>query len=474
MNGIRAGTRSLGIAFVMGMILSYSARPLAAQPRGEARTLVARAVALMGGEARLRGVERVRFDMMTQWQRTGFREVPWTDRPSFEPHTDVRDYTIPAWRNTRMFGARNIVNVIRDSVALTDFGNGPQPLSVAYVDERKELFLYTPDRLVLALTDAPEITIAADTLIGGERHHVIQATVLPDEDVRVYLHQGTGLPSLLRFEAAHPNDFGLVPWGEMQVEVWYSNWNSYDGIAIPTQWDVVRVGEPYKRMTVRNAVFNPTFAADSFATPAELRSRYLETRGPMHDRQVDSTALRHPRLAAVYGFGFPAGAVRASEGWFLMGAGHHPLMLERTRRALATHGVNTLAGAIIANARAGNGGVVTLVDENVPLLVAPSAAPFVRVMLENAGRTPDAFEVLTEGRWLGAGSERVRIEPIDLPDAPGSVMIYAPELGWLYAPDAATPLDIRVVTEKATGLGWNWTALGSAVGLVVEGAVAGR
>jgi hypothetical protein len=440
-----------------------------AQATRDARQIVAHAIDLMGGEAKLRGVERVHLDMMTQWQRTAFRAVPWSDRPSFEPHTDVRDYTIPAWRNTRMFGARNIVNVIRDSVALTNFGNGFQPLSVAYVDERDELFLYTPDRLVLALADARRLALVGDTLIGDEKFDVIQASVTGDRDIRVYFHAGTGLPGLLRFIAGHPNDFGLVPWGRMDVEVWYSNWTSIDGIGIPTQWDILRVGRPYKRMTVRGGVFNPTFAADSFATPPELRSRYFATRGPMHDRQVDSVSVLNGRLVALPGFGFPAGAVRTSDGWYLLGAGHHPLMLERAREAMKTAGVNGLAGVVLGTTRAGNGGVTTLVDEGVPLLVAPAAAPFVRVMLENANRPSDAFTVLSEGRWLGSGQERIRMELVDLPDAPGSIILYAPELGWLYAPDAVTPLDERVVMNRASQLGWSWTAFGNATGLVVQG-----
>jgi hypothetical protein len=90
-------------------------------------------------------------------------------------------------------------------------------------------------------------------------------------------------------------------------------------------------------------------------------------------------------------------------------------------------------------------------------------------MLENANRPSDAFTVLSEGRWLGSGQERIRMELVDLPDAPGSIILYAPELGWLYAPDAVTPLDERVVMNRASQLGWSWTAFGNATGLVVQG-----
>jgi hypothetical protein len=330
------------------------------------------------------------------------------------------------------------------------------------VDERNELFLYTPDRLMLVLLDADDLALAGDTVIGAETFRIVQATTQGNPSIRVFFHSGTGLPALLRFRAAHPNDFGLVPWGEMEVEVWYSNWSSFGGIGLATQWDVLRVGSPYKRMTVRSATINPVLEPDSFATPQQLRAQYLTTRGPMHDRQVDSVSTPHARLVAVHGFGFPAGAVETSDGWYLLEAAHHPLMLERARHALATKRVNALAGAIIVAARTGNGGITALIEEGVPLLVAPAAEPFVRMMLENAGLPASGYEVVRAGRWLGTGTERLRIEPVDLPDVPGSLMLHAPEIGWLYAPDAATPLDVRVVTQRAQALGWTWTALGTA------------
>ena len=199
-------------AVAVGLAAGVEAGDLLAQgSRDEARATVERAVDLAGGEARLRGVQQVVLRMMTQWQRPSFRTIPYRDRPSFEPHTDVRDYRLPAWRNTREFGARRITNVVRDSVAVTDLGQGFQPLSVAYVDEREELFAYTPDRLLLALLDAPDLTALTDTVLGVESHTRVRATLSDRFPSTVYFHGGTGLPTLLRFRAAHPADFGLVP-----------------------------------------------------------------------------------------------------------------------------------------------------------------------------------------------------------------------------------------------------------------------
>lgn len=453
------------VRVVVTLLLGTSGlTPIALAQEGP-RATVERAVRLAGGEAALRGVERVTFQMMTQWQRATFRAVPNTDRPSFESHTDVRDYTIPAWRNTREFGTRRIVNVVRDSVALTDMGQGgPKPLSVAYVDERNELFLYTPDRLLLALLDAPDLAAAPDTLIGSERHRATTATLGGRFKGLVFFHAGTGLPTMLRFRAGHPNDFGLVPWGTMEVEVWYSAWRTLDGISLPTQWDIRRVGLPYKRMTVLRATINPAFAGDSFAVTPEQRSAYLASPAvrPMHESMpAAEPKVLGPALIQVGPFGMPAGAVRAGNRWVMLGAGHAPFNYRRARVVLDSLGARDVAALVVGNASAGNGGVVVALESGLPVWVSAASEPFVRRMLANAGITGGTIRKVVPGTALGTGEGQVRLEPLDLPDVPGSMMLFQEATGWLYIPDAESALDLTMARERAAALGWSVKAVGT-------------
>jgi hypothetical protein len=448
----------------------------AQQPDARATAVVDRAIELMGGRDVLQEVDRVVLDMMTQWQRTSFREVPWTDRPSYELHHDVRDYTIPAWRNTRTFGTNTITNIVRDSVAATNpcawpcllhGGNGFQPLSVAYVDERNELFAYTPDRLVLLARNAADLRLAGDTVIGREPHTLVHATLGGWLPATIAFHKGTGLPALLRFRRGHPNDFGLVPWGDMWVHIWYSNWRSFGAISIPTQWDIQRVGRPYKRMTVRNANFNPQIEPDSFQVADELRRAFIESRRPMHDRAIDSVTTAAPGLVAVHGFGFPAGAISIGDQWLLLEGGHAPLSLERAQEALRSAGVEKVGGAILASASAGNGGVIEMVRTGLAVYASPAAEPLIRTMLENAGLPFRNVTVVTSARSVGQGESRLEIATVDLPDVPGSILLYSPRLQWLYAPNAVTNLDVRVALDASRRNGWTVTRLGTARGLSV-------
>jgi hypothetical protein len=290
---------------------------------------------------------------------------------------------------------------------------------------------------------------------------MLSATLAGRFRATVAYNRGTGLPAMLRFRSDHPNDFGLVPFGDMWVQVWYSNWRTFGDVSIPTQWDVLRVGRPYKRLTVQSATFNPVFAADSFAVAADLRERFLATRGPMHDRAVDSVTVVRPGLMRVHGFGFPLGVLQVGSEWVLLEAGHTPLNLDRAVAALVQAGAKKPAAVIAGGGRTGNGGVTALVRSGVPVFASAAAKPFIDVMLANANVPVRGIMVAEQGRWLEVGGARVRIEPLDLPDVPGTLLVYEPGLKWLYAPDVTTALDARLALDRARALGWDVTALGT-------------
>jgi len=434
----------------------------------DARALVQRGLERMGGESALRGVERVRFEMVTQWHIASFADLPFSARVSYELNTDVRDYTLNAWRNTRRFPAggdwRTMTDLVRGDVAARSFGGEFVPLNIAYVDERDELFAYTPDRLMLAAADAAELRSDADTAIAGVAHARIRfhAGRIP---VTLFLRRADGLPAMVRFRAAAPNDYGLVPWGEMDVEVWYSQWAPFaNGITMPTQWDVRRFNEPYKRLSVLKAEFNGTFAADSFAIGDVLRNAYQQTATkPMHDVPYDSARV-HPGDADFVEFrtpGAPNGAVRVGGRWILMETGQAALSLERALRWMSAHTEGPIDRAIAGAVASGNGGAAAAASHRIPVHVGPGARPFIDRVLSNHKRPRSDAQTLHLSRWQRIGGDSVRVERLDLPGATGSIMVWVPTERWIWAPDALSPLDLRLVREQAANLGWNAAWVGN-------------
>lgn len=455
-------------AAIVALGISGAGRPVAAQTPAagpdvrdaRAVAVVERGLELMGGTTAVSGIERIRYTTTTHWQRSGFRTLPGSDRPSMERHFDVRDYTISAWRNTRVFGERNLVNVVRDSVAVTDFGNGPQPLSVAYVDEKAELFAYTPDRLLLALREAPDLAAGADTTLAGEGHVRVRALVGGRFDAEVFFHELTGAPSMMRFVAGHPNDYGLVPWGQMTVEVWYANWKPFGDVAFPTQWDVWRAGSPYKRMTIQGAEINPPFAADSFEISLEAKRAYHASPAvlPMHEARTIDDVTVEGGFAVIEGAGYPLGAVDVGSGWLIVGAGQAEYNLDRAREALREAGVGNVHGVLAAQARTSDGGVVGVRDDEA-LYTSRAAGPYVGGYLDGAG-VRRALTTLSEGDGIGTGEHALRIADFHVPDTPGSILLFQPATGWLHAPDVTDAFGRRLALAAASEMGWVVTSMG--------------
>jgi hypothetical protein len=458
------------LAFIFAAGIAAAAAAAAATgtaPDPRAVAVVDTAIARMGGADVLGRIQRVRFELLTQWQRTSFANQPYADQPSYELHSDVRDYTIPAWRNTRRFQLvgtpRPITDIVRDSVAIRQINGAWAPLNVAYVDERRELFTFAADRLVLLARAAPDLAMAADTTIGGLPHARVTATVA-GFPATLFFRRGDGLLAMARYRAAQPNDFGLVPWGVMDVELWYSRWQRLpSGAVLPHQWDTRRVGQPYKRITVLAAAFDTVATADSFAVSDSLRRAFFATANrPMHDLPLDSARVVEPRLATFGAFGAPSGAVKLGRQWMLLEPGQAALSVERAAAWLArTDSGATLGGALVTTPTPANGGAEWLAARRVPMHAGPGAMPFLQKILANHGRPASAATAISRGRWIRADGDSLWVEPIDLPDAAGALLVYVPSLRWAYAGMAAGPLQRDFVLARIRERGWAVERLGT-------------
>jgi hypothetical protein len=466
------------------LLLALAPAAAAAQRAAPApAALLDTAIARMGGAAALRGIERARFEMLTQWQRTAFTAHPYADQPSYETHTDSRDYAIPAWRNVRRFPSpaptgvawREITDLVRDTVAVRRMPAGPggpavaagtvdgwSPLNVAYVDERRELFAFAPERVLLLARAAADLRALPDTTIAGVAHARVAATV-EGFPATLFLRRSDGFPAMARYRAAHPNDFGLAPWGTMEVELWWSAWRPLPGgIVYPMQTDTRRVGRPYKRVTVLAATFGAAIPADSLAVSDTLRALYAATATrPMHDLPLDSARIVEGRLASFGAFGAPAGAVRLGRAWVLLEAGQAPLNAERAAAWLArADSGSRVAAAIVTAPMTGSGGAAWLARQRLEVHAGTGSAPFVATVLRGHGEPTSAMRVTTSGRWLRVDGDSLRLETLDLPDAPGSLVAYVPSLEWMYGATLASPVHRDLALAHARALGWRVSRIG--------------
>ena len=330
-------------------------------PDPAATAVLDSAIARMGGLSALRAVERMELQVMTEWQRTTFDARPAPTVLSYELSTELRDYTAPAWRYSRRFftpnGAIDVIDVVTDSVAAVWMKGQWRAQNVAYVAEREEAFTFAPERLLRLAREAGDARALRDTVIAGVRYARVAATVGHFHPT-LHFRRGDGMLALARFRAAQPDDFGLAPWGAMDVAIWYSSWRKIDGsgLALPTQLDVWRVGRPYKRMTTLTAKVNPAIPADSFAIADSLRASFLATaRRPMFDLPMDSARIVDGAFATFGAPGTPAGAVKVGGRWLLIEAGTASLTAERSVAFLRRGDSSAALGGALITAPSGAG-----------------------------------------------------------------------------------------------------------------------
>jgi hypothetical protein len=436
------------------------------------------AIARMGGEETLRKVERVRFEVMTLWQRMGFEQRQSDLIGSFELHSDLRNYSLGAWRNTRRFVGgptlREMTDVVQTDVAIRRSPNPDgslapwAPLSIAYVDERKEVFGFTPDRLLLAARAASDLRALPDTTILGLAHARVRATIA-GFPTTIFFRRTDGFLAMTRYRAGQPNDFGLSPWGDMEVEIWYSRWAKFPlpgtgGIGFPTEWDVRRVGKMYKRLTLLTANFDAAAPADSFAVSDSLRTAFAAgaSAKPMWELPMDSAKILEPRLARFGNLGQAQGAVKMGNTWLMLEGTAVPQRNDTDLQWLsqAEPGA-TIGGLLVTVPNLGRGGAAWFLEKKLPVYIAPGASAAMTATMKNWKQSPAALTVLAKPQWLRVGGDSLWVETMDFPDFPGATIAYVPSMRWAYSAMAASPLLFDMVVAHIRQRGWNVDRIGS-------------
>ena len=474
----------LTIALALASPTADSSIAHATTSRASAASVVDTAIARMGGLDALERIKTARYHIAIQWLNPSFDPRPYRDAPGYEFDTDYRDYGARIWRNTRRFARGGdwleYLDLVVDTVAARQGPNlsksiptpagvvdGWAPLDIAYIDERRELFALTPDRLVLALKNARDLASRPDTLIGGIRHVAVSATV-EGYQMTAFFRQADGMLALARYHADESNDFGLAPWGPMDVEVWYSVWqrDGDGGIYLPHQWDIARVGRAYKRMSVLDVAFDSTMSADSLTLGASVRDAYLKfARKPMADLPLDSARISTDGRIALFNTpGAPRAAVKFGAEWLLIEPGNLPLNAERAAAWLAEHDKGSRVSGAVIGREWPSGGAAWVARSKLPIYLSPTDAQGLRASLANFGAPSTSMRVVSTGMWIRTSSsprDSAWVEPIHVPSTPRAVLLYVPSMKWVYSSGIVSKLDQEFVERRIAARKWNVERIGT-------------
>lgn len=404
-----------------------------------ARAWVGRAIVAMGGEAALRALRGVRL--------TGFEEENAVGIASDPAHALVILRRFVELRDVR--GARARRHDERWLVMQ------PEPLTATTVltpatagAEATEYLERAPERIVLEAYDARDLEAAADTSIGGVRHHVVDFGA---PTVHLYLDARTGLPRGWSTVRTYPTDiFVWGPWGDVRSLTTYDAWSlESNGIRYPRMITLYRNNILYRRTSILAADWAAATPPDSFATSSPRSA------GPVvlgNGRGQPPVELA-PGIVLIPGQ-FNVTLVRQGDGVVVIEAPHSTAYARAVMAEVAQRfpGVSIKAVVSTTVAWPHNAGIREYVARGIPVY-APAANGdlFRRLITAPHRQHPDSLarvprplrlRAVVDTASLGTGPNRMEllIPRVTGGAAGGNAMlVYFPERHLLYASDFFIP-----------------------------------
>jgi glyoxylase-like metal-dependent hydrolase (beta-lactamase superfamily II) len=420
----------------------------------------------MGGEEKLRALAAIETSGVSVWyhrEQSERPEGPWLT--SFTDFTDVRSFRADAVlrrSRARGFSTNDWVDssdwtslstiLVASGVGGTR-GSGTS-MAVGTPPDLEALPVgLTPERVILAARDAPDIHLEPDEVVDGYLHHVV-AFSFSGARVRLILNVPSLLPKAVEITSAHPYNMFLAPWGDVTQRVTFGMWTiEPDGLRYPRLWAFSTNGQPDGSLSVTRVRANPPIDESDFTLPQEGGSRLIAARPRIADLPF-GLAERPPRelapeIVAVPGK-FGVVEVKQDAGVVIIEA---PLSSEYSVKAIADAqrrfgGAPIKAVITTSDAWPHIGGIREYVARGIPIYALDLDAPILtRLIAARYESSPDALakspmaprlRAVTAETSVGSGSGRLKIYPFRTATGERQMMIYWPAHGLLYTSDLFT------------------------------------
>lgn len=242
-------------------------------------TVVDRAVAAMGGEARLRSIKSLKLSMIGHrfaLEQSERPEGPWlvtyrernelrdlsNDRLLYESRS--RFWSMPEWSTPS-------TTVVSGGTAARTNGQRWTPGAPVDVKDAQDVFALAPERVLFTARHAPDLRSAPGTTLHGVPQDVLAFT-WNGKRLRLHLSRDTHLPTMLLIERAD-DTFGI--WGDVVERRWFSFWTlEAGGLMYPRQTTVDFNGQPDTDTTILALEVDVPIDDARFAIPEETQKAY--------------------------------------------------------------------------------------------------------------------------------------------------------------------------------------------------------
>lgn len=414
------------------------------------REIVARAVAAMGGEQALRGVNAIRVEYYGMTFALGQEETPLSPaRAAAAVGVSTDDYAggrrVAQVENRAVGGQVNRLRTVTvGDIGMTDNNGNLAPAGPGGVRGQQTQLRRAPWRLLLAALDKQEaVSRLTPKTWRGETMDGVRYLAGADT-LNLYFDRRSGL---LTVTEAVTDDPIL---GDRRTVIWYTRWQPAAGVLFNRQVDV-EVNGRLQTHTVATAVtVNPALADSMFAIPDSIKSR----------AQPGSTPVPAPTVTMVeLGNGV----------WRAEGQTHHSLIVDQGTSLIVIEAplssarfqavLDTLKGrfpnkplSLVVNTHHHwdhSSGLRVALAAGIPILTHQRNESFVRgiaaakktVSPDALSRAPKAPTVRTVGdsTIIGSGAGQILVLRVPTVHVEGLLAAYVPSARVLFTSDALNP-----------------------------------
>lgn len=116
----------------------------------------------------------------------------------------------------------------------------------------------------------------------------------------------------------------------------------------------------------------------------------------------------------------------------LVGTGADSMQAARALARLSRAGRTVVATLLFSTSPTVLGGSRVLADAGVRFVIPSATLGAARFILGDREAKARPFRIVSSGQWMTIAGDSVWTEELDVPDAPGAVLVYVPRLQWAY------------------------------------------
>ena len=162
-----------------------------------------------------------------------------------------------------------------DSVGYSAFGEKKTPLYYGYREENLKWMEYSPEYLLRqALKSNTKLDKALE--LEGVPHYQL-SFMINKFNYKLFINANTFLISEAHIDTYSPYEFFFSLWGKFVTRIQYTLYTLHKGnIVYPSQWDVYRAGQLWKRMYISEIAFLKTTDETVFSIPDDIRKTQMQ------------------------------------------------------------------------------------------------------------------------------------------------------------------------------------------------------